>query len=60
MGEIFRFQIRDNRGRKPPMSPLNVKFDAKNFWAKEEKHPSPDRLGKLYFNADVNKFLRVN
>ena len=35
--EIFRDQIRDHRGQRPPVRPLNLKSDPMNFGTLAEK-----------------------
>ena len=53
MSEIFRLQIRDLCGWKPPISPFNIKSEAMNFRSSAEKHFTLEFLHCL-------KWRRVN
>ena len=40
IGEMFHVHIHDHGGRRPPLSPSNLKSKTMNFLALAEKHPT--------------------
>ena len=56
IGEIFRVQIHDYQGQKPPISLENVKSDNINFRALPENHPSLISIWRVHSDFRLKVF----